>query len=120
MPAASMLMLSFCKIPESGGDRVSWSKQWFSSPDIWTYRVNFDLRVSHPQPAREDVIMAILCIGSIFCIGSILNSGSILCIGSIFCIGSILCSGSILCIGSIFCIRSILCFPISVISMAFN
>ena len=30
---------------DQGGDRVAWSKQWIASPDIWTYRANFDSRV---------------------------------------------------------------------------
>lgn len=37
---------------DQGGDRVAWSKQWFASPDIWTYRVNFDSRYTWPSPAH--------------------------------------------------------------------
>ncbi|EDO43311.1 predicted protein, partial [Nematostella vectensis] len=36
---------------DSGGDRVAWKKQWMASPDIWTYRVDFDNRVTWPSPA---------------------------------------------------------------------
>ena len=36
----------FCSIcADRGGDRVAWSKQWIASPDIWTFRANFDSRV---------------------------------------------------------------------------
>lgn len=35
-----------------GGDRVAWSKQWIASPDIWTYRANFDGRFKWPSPAH--------------------------------------------------------------------
>lgn len=30
---------------DKGGDRVAWTKQWIASPDIWTFRANFDSRV---------------------------------------------------------------------------
>ena len=36
----------FVSFSDKGGDRVAWSKQWIASPDIWTYRANFDSRVS--------------------------------------------------------------------------
>lgn len=40
--------INFCFVSfsDKGGDRVAWSKQWIASPDIWTYRANFDSRVS--------------------------------------------------------------------------
>ncbi|KAJ7360291.1 hypothetical protein OS493_016921 [Desmophyllum pertusum] len=37
---------------DKGGDRVAWSKQWFASPDIWTFRANFDCRYTWPSPAH--------------------------------------------------------------------
>ena len=38
-------MLTMYFFADQGGDRVAWSKQWIASPDIWTYRANFDSRV---------------------------------------------------------------------------
>ena len=38
--------ICFVLFSDKGGDRVAWSKQWIASPDIWTYRANFDSRVS--------------------------------------------------------------------------
>ena len=32
-------------VSDKGGDRVAWTKQWIASPDIWTFRANFDSRV---------------------------------------------------------------------------
>lgn len=37
---------------DRGGDRVAWSKQWIASPDIWTFRTNFDSRYTWPSPAH--------------------------------------------------------------------
>ena len=36
-------------VSDGGGDRVSWEKQWFASPDIWTLRAKFDVRVRNSQ-----------------------------------------------------------------------
>lgn len=40
-----MVLFYFNFLSEQGGDRVAWTKQWIASPDIWTFRANFDSRV---------------------------------------------------------------------------
>ena len=45
LPTVFFTKLTMYFFADQGGDRVAWSKQWIASPDIWTYRANFDSRV---------------------------------------------------------------------------